>query len=247
MQLLLQFDARPRLLADVHQRLRRHFGTPTVGPWLEPLDQLVLSLIGGRTRSGVALAAFTALRRRFADWATVRDAPLAEVEATIARVTFAEVKAPQLQAALHALSQPDGRVALDDLTQLSVPAALNRMERLPGVGRKVAAAVLNFSTLRRAALVIDSHHLRILRHLRIVGRRVPAHVAYDRVMPLLPPAWGAVEMERHHLLMKHLGQTICTVTQPDCGRCPLRPLCPDGRMRRRWSRPPRLALVAKAT
>ena len=60
------------------------------------------------------------------------------------------------------------------------------LERLSGVGRKFAAATPNFGTLARPALVIDTHHLRVLRRLGFVGWRADLRKTYDTVMPLLP-------------------------------------------------------------
>jgi adenine-specific DNA glycosylase len=118
-----------------------------------------------------------------------------------------------------------------------VDQALIWLERLPGVGRKVAAATLNFSTLRRAALVIDTHHLRVLRRLGLIDRRAGTVEAYDRLVPLLPGGWTAADLDEHHQLMKALGQTNCRHAFPICRRCPLRDLCPTaaagpGRSRR---------------
>ena len=227
MQLLLPLDDRSRRLAEVHRRIERHFGPQ--GPFLQldPVSQLVLALIGGRTRGAVSLAAFEALLTRFGSWAALRDAPLAEIEAAITPVTFAAVKAPRLKAALAAITDARGQPNLDGLAELSVADALARLERLPGVGRKVAAATLNFSRLRKAALVIDSHHLRILRRLHLVGRTADFRQAYDQVMPLLPADWSAAEFDAHHQLMKTLGQRICRHGAPLCRRCPLCGLCPS--------------------
>lgn len=226
MQIALMPDDRPRRLAEIDRRLRRRFGPQ--GPFLllDPVSQLILALIGGRTQSHVSKAAVEALLARFGGWEAVRDAPVAEIRETIGAVTYAEVKAPRLKAALEAITRDQGWLTLDGLDALSVEEALVWLERLPGVGRKVAAATLNFSTLRKVALVIDTHHLRVLRRLNIVGLRAGLRQAYDRTMPLLPRSWSAEEVDEHHQLMKTLGQTLCRHGRPQCGRCPLHDLCP---------------------
>ena len=226
MQLLLDLDDRASTLAEIHRRLQRRFGRP--GPFLrlDPVSQLVLSLIGGRTRSEVSRAAFERLLTRFGNWTAVRDAPVAEIRQAIRRVTFADVKAPRLKASLAEITRTRGSLTLDSLEVLTVEDALAWLERLPGVGRKVAAATLNFSTLRKAALVIDTHHVRLLRRLRFVGKCCTLRQAYDHVMPLVPPDWQADDLDDHHQLVKSLGQTICRHGTPVCRRCPLEDLCP---------------------
>lgn len=231
MQLQLALDDRPALLAEIHWRLLQRFGRQ--GPYLrlDPVSQLVLGLLGGRTRGEVSQAAFERLVLSFEDWAAVRDAPLAQVHRLMSAVTFAEDKAPRLKQALAAITASDDRPRLDRLMRLTVAESLFRLERLPGVGRKVAAATLNFSTLAKPALVIDTHHLRVLRRLGLVGRCTDFRQAYDIVMPLLPSSWDAAEICQHHVLFKRLGQDVCHHAVPLCERCPLVDLCPTGRIR----------------
>ena len=69
----------------VHRRLCDAYGCPV--PYfhdLDPLSELVSSLLSHRTRNADSGRAFKELRRRFNDWAAVRDAPKAEVERAVA-------------------------------------------------------------------------------------------------------------------------------------------------------------------
>ena len=231
MQLLLNLDDRAGTLLKVHRRLLRRFGHS--GPFLrlDPVSQLVLSLIGGRTRGAVSQAAFQVLQQRFGCWEAVRDAPVAEIHAAIRTVTFADVKAAHLKAALTAITAAEGRLTLDRLDSLTVADALLWLEGLPGVGRKVGAATLNFSTLRKKALVIDTHHLRVLARLGFVDTRCSFQQAYDRIVPLLPAGWRAADFDEHHQRMKRLGQTLCRPGAMACRRCPLYDLCPTASAR----------------
>lgn len=232
MQLLLDLDDRTGRLAEIHRRLRRRFGAPGPSLRLDPVSQLILSLIGGRTRGEVSKSAFETLLSRFGDWAAVRDAPADEIEKAIRAVTFAPVKARRLKAALMAITNAQDGPTLDGLAGLSVEQALAWLERLPGVGRKVAAATLNFSALRMRALVIDTHHLRVLRRLAFVGARTSPTRAHGRIVPLLPPDWSAAALDDHHQLMKRLGQAICRHHVPRCHCCPLQEVCPTAPPRR---------------
>lgn len=105
------------------------------------------------------------------------------------------------------------------------------LEGLPGVGRKIAAGVMNTSIFARPVLVIDSHHRRIVQRMGLVPSRADTARAYDTLMPVMPPEWSAPDMDEHHLLVKRLGQTICRPTQPDCGACPVVDDCETGTAR----------------
>lgn len=227
MQLALQLDGRQARFAEVDRRLRRHY-SPS-GPWLrlDPVSQLVLGMVGGRTYEADSRRAFLMLCDRYRGWERLRDAPSAEIREAIQAVTYAEVKARRLKAALSAVTRRRGSLSLDFLATWRVASALAWLESLPGVGRKTAAATLNFSTLKMPALVIDTHHLRVLRRLGFVGLRTTLPDAYDRVVPYLPMQWRPEDLDAHHQRMKTLGQDVCSHAEPTCGLCVLRDLCPS--------------------
>lgn len=227
MQLLLAFDDGAATFADIHHRLRARFGPQ--GPWrlLDPVSQLVLGIIGGRTRGSVSLVSLEALLLHFGSWERVCDASRLEIETAIARVTFAENKARHLQAALRYLSRRRGRLDLTFLESWPVNAALEWLEALPGVGRKASAATLNFSQLRMKALVIDTHHLRVMKRLGLVRPKAGILEAYRQIVPRLPARWIPADFDDHHQLVKSLGQTICRYDLPACADCPLREICPS--------------------
>ncbi|QPH54184.1 endonuclease III domain-containing protein [Pontivivens ytuae] len=238
MQLALNLDGRPALLAEIHRRLMEAFGPPTDYSRLDPVSQLVLAQLSGRTKGAVSKAAFRRLWLRYGSWAAVRDASEQGIRDTIHDVTFPETKAPQIQGALAAISGADGVPSLERIGDLPVPEALEVLERLPGVGRKVAAAILNFSTWRRPALVVDSHHVRVLRRVGVIGARATVRQAYDIVMPLLPPNWSADDLDAHHQVVKILGQRHCRPTSPSCHHCPIADLCRSARVVRGADPPP---------
>lgn len=101
-------------------------------------------------------------RAAYPDWAAVRDAPTADIQQTIAGVTWPEQKAPRIQQILRGITERrGGELSLDFLADLEVTEARAWLETLSGVGPKTSAAVLSFSTLRRPALPVDSHHHRV--------------------------------------------------------------------------------------
>lgn len=191
-----------------------------------PVGQLVKSLISGRTRDAASVAAYRALRGRFGSAAGVAAADPAAVEAALAAVTFPDAKARHLVAALRAVGaeRPDFR--LDFLRDLPMADALAWLERLPGVGRKTAAAVMNFSTIDRPVLAADGHVARVLGRLGL-GTADPAR-ASERVTAAMP-GWGAGDFRTFHVQLKRVGKTLCHPRAPDCPACPLRPLCATGR------------------
>ena len=98
----------------VHERLCAEYHCPIAYfHELDPLSELVSSLLSHRTRNADSGRAFKALRARFPSWDTVRDAPVADVEQAIAAVTWPEQKAPRIQAILHEITTRRGELSLD--------------------------------------------------------------------------------------------------------------------------------------
>jgi len=223
-----QDELRRKALA-IHERLCAVYGCPI--PYfhsLDPLSELISSLLSHRTRNADSGRAFKALRARYADWALLRDAPVQDVEETIQGVTWPEQKAPRLKAVLAAITERHGSLTLDFLTGMPVVEARAWLESIPGIGPKTSAAVLSFSTLRQAALPVDSHHHRVAQRTGLIARSVsvgPSHVA---LAAMLPPDWDAQQVYDNHEVMMLHGQRCCFYKKPACRRCAILDLCPTG-------------------
>ncbi len=216
----------------VHDRLCAAYHCPIAYfHTIDPLSELVSSLLSHRTRNADSGRAFNELRRRFPTWPGVRDAATADVQEAVAACTWPEQKAPRVQAVLRLVTELRGGLSdgtLDFLSDLPVPDARAWLEQLPGVGPKTSAAVLSFSTLRRTALPVDSHHHRVAVRLGLVGPKVAVGPSHAILEAQLPAGWSAQQVyDNHEVLMLH-GQRCCFYANPACGRCPLLDLCPTG-------------------
>ena len=225
---VMRMDVRDKVL-EIHHRLCRAYGCPiSYFHALDPLSELVSSLLSHRTRNADSGAAFKALRGRFPDWAEVAAAPVAAVEAAITRATWPEQKAPRIQAILRAIEAERGALSLDFLGDMTVEEARAWLERLPGIGPKTSAAVLSFSTLRRPALPVDSHHHRVAIRTGLIPAALAVGPSHRVLAAQLPADWDAQQIyDNHEVLMLH-GQRCCFFRSPACGRCPLLDLCPYG-------------------
>lgn len=214
---------------EIHRLLCTVYGCPVAYfHSLDPLSELVSSLLSHRTRNAASGAAFKALRRRWPDWQSVRDAPVAEVEATIAGVTWPEQKAPRIQAILRRITERVGSLSLDLLSGMTVPEARAWLEELPGVGPKTSAAVLSFSTLRQAALPVDSHHHRVAVRTGLIPASLAVGPSHAVLSAQLPEEWDAQQVYDNHEVMMLHGQRCCYYQAPACDRCVLLRLCPTG-------------------
>ena len=218
-------------LQQIHDKLLAYYGPPPPrNPW-PPLRQMVYSMLSSRTKTETSHEVLYALERHFGSWERVRDAAEIEVLNVIAPATFADEKAPRLQKALRRIThQNQGKLNLDFLHGQPIERIRRWLETFEGIGPKTSASVVNFSTIRGPALVIDSHHQRIAERLHLVAKGTPVAETEKKLLTIAPPAWGPEMLDDHHSLIKLHGQRTCPKLdwQPNCPRCPLLVICPTG-------------------
>jgi A/G-specific adenine glycosylase len=106
-----------------------------------------------------------------------------------------------------------------------VPASVEELRALPGVGSYTAAAIASFAFGRRHA-VLDTNVRRVLTRL-VTGAALPPTsptVAELRLAESLLPADGQ-QAAQWSVAVMELGALICTATRPRCGGCPLAGQC----------------------
>ena len=151
----------------------------------------------------------------FARWPTPSDlagAARADVERVIRPTGFFRNKANGLQRTAHALvTEHDG----------SVPADIEQLVRLPGVGRKTAKVVLGEAFGIAAGVTVDTHVRRVARRLGLTLQDDPEKIAGD-LEKIIPQA----EWTRFSMRMILHGRRVCTARKPRCESCVLEGICP---------------------
>ena len=100
-----------------------------------------------------------------------------------------------------------------------VPADREKLEALPGVGRKTANVVLNVA-FGQETMAVDTHIFRVSNRTGIAPGKTPLEVekALGRVIP------KEFRLHAHHWLILH-GRYICVAKNPKCEICPISDLC----------------------
>ena len=213
-----------RRIVIIRDRLRAAVGDLPPTTQREPIETLVKSIISSRTRDEVSLRAYQNLIGLYPSWLAMMRASETEILQAISEVTFAEDKARNLLLALQHIHVRHPDFDLHFLDNEPVPKVMAWLMALPGVREKVAAAALNFSTSGRSAFVMDTHVLRVLGRIGIIGARMSASKAYALVMSALY-AWAPADLADLHSYLKLLGQQVCSADVMHCRRCPIHDLC----------------------
>lgn len=101
-----------------------------------------------------------------------------------------------------------------------VPASIEELTSLPGVGRKTANLICGDIYHMPGAVVTDTHCIRIANRLGLCDTKDPRKVE-ETLRRLLPPEESNDFC--HRLVL--FGRDVCTARSPRCGECPLSEQC----------------------
>ncbi|MGD8738096.1 MAG: endonuclease III [Anaerolineae bacterium] len=205
---------------EIHQRLLEAYGEPTWRPHLEPVSELVSTILSQNTNDKNRDVAYERLRDRFPTWEAVRDAGVETVIEQIRPAGLANQKGPRIQNALRFITEERGELSLDFLADMPVDEAKDWLCSIKGVGPKTAAIVLLFS-LGRPAFPVDTHVHRVTKRLGLIGEKVSREKAHDELEQLVPEQ----NYYPFHLNVIHHGRQVCTSRKPHCEGCTLQDLC----------------------
>lgn len=106
-----------------------------------------------------------------------------------------------------------------------IPATMDALVKLPGVGRKTANVVLGNAFAMNEGVVVDTHVGRLSGLLELTRQTDPLKVEQD-LMALTPrDDWALLS----HLLILH-GRRVCIARRPRCGECVVAEWCPSRRL-----------------
>lgn len=204
----------------VRERLLEVFGEPTWRPHLDPISELVSTILSQNTNDTNRDLAFDRLQERFSSWEQVRDGDVDKVIDAIRPAGLANQKGPRIQDALQFITKERGRLDLEFLADWPVDKAKQWLSSIKGVGPKTAAIVLLFA-LGKPAFPVDTHVHRVTKRLGLIGPKTSREKAHDELEELIPPE----DYYSFHLNLIRHGREVCTSRTPHCEKCVLRELC----------------------
>lgn len=239
---------RPGLMADTLAAMAEMYGVPTWVRMLDPVGELVLTILSQNSADINAEKAFDALRSAYPsqpvdpaaadrvnrpgwggvgvgsgaapDWSAVEAAPLGELVDVIRPGGLAPQKAPRIQASLRAVRAAGGEYSLDFLAELPPLEARARLTAIPGIGVKTASVVLLFS-FGTPLMPVDRHVERVAKRIGLVPLKATAVQAHDYFLAMLTPD----QMHEGHVNLITHGRQTCHARRPACDRCAIRPRC----------------------
>ena len=144
-----------------------------------------------------------------AEWAAI---PQAVLEEAIHSTGFYRNKAKNILGLCRTVEEKFGG---------ELPAEMESLLTLPGVGRKTANVIL-VSAFGKPGIVVDTHMIRLSNRLGFAtgSDAVKIEFALQEIIPR--KKWGHFS----HAIVFH-GRRCCTARKPDCAQCPVNRWCPS--------------------
>jgi endonuclease-3 len=176
-----------------------------------PLELLIALILAAQARDELVNKVTVDLFRRYRAAADYATAPLSKLESQVGKINFYRNKAKSIRNCCQALVERfDGQV----------PANLEDLISLPGVGRKTANIVLG-NAFGKPAIGVDTHVMRLTQRLGLTKNTDPDKVETD-LMAIVPES----RRVRFCHVMQYHGRRICLAKKPKCPQCAIRSLCP---------------------
>lgn len=176
------------------------------------LQLVVATVLSAQTTDAAVNRVTPALFARFRTAQDFADASQEEMEEHLKTLNFFRNKSKSLIGLGRALVERHGG---------EVPAEMDALTQLPGVGRKTANVVLGVGFGLLEGVVVDTHVKRIAARLGFTREDDPEKVERDLLGVLLP----AERVMFTHRIIDH-GRAVCTARRAFCERCTVAPLCP---------------------
>jgi endonuclease III len=179
----------------------------------EPFDVLIATMLSAQTRDAVTAAATARLFGVARTPQTIARLTEKQIEKLIYPVSFYRNKAVHVKAACRLLVDRYGG---------RVPATMEELLALPGVGRKTANLVLILSFKSLKNICVDTHVHRISNRLGWVRTRTPEATEQALYKATHARWWPYI-----NLYLVTWGQNVCKPIYPRCSACVIREFCPQ--------------------
>ncbi len=200
-----------KVIKIIDELLRVHPDAKCDLDFSTPLELLVALILAAQSRDEMVNQITVRLFKTYRtpeDYAII---PAPKLEESIRRINFFRNKTKSIQNCCREIVER---------FQGKVPANLDDLLTLPGVGRKTANILLG-NAFGRHTIGVDTHVMRLSQRLGLTKNTNPDKIEFD-LTPLVPEK---IRVKFCHLLQYH-GRRVCFAKKPRCPECTIRAICP---------------------
>ena len=200
--------------AEIHRRLLELYPDAHCElNYRNPFELAVATILSAQCTDKRVNMVTPELFRRWPNADALGQATREEIEAVIQSTGFFRNKAKSLSGFATQLMDNHGG---------ELPAVMEDLVVLPGIGRKTANVVLGNAFGINEGVVVDTHVQRLSNRFGLT-RETDAVKVERALIPLFPrESWTMLS----HLMIWH-GRRVCDARRPKCGVCTLADICPS--------------------
>jgi len=176
----------------------------------DPFKVLIGTILSARTRDETTTKVVNNLFRKFKNAKEMADANIGEIRSIIHSIGFYKIKAERVKEVSQIIVKSFNG---------EVPDNIQKLLKLPGVGRKTANCVLVYG-FNKPAIPVDIHVHRISNRIGLVSTETPEETEMELRRILERKYWTKVN---NTFVM--YGQNICLPIKPKCKLCKLKRVC----------------------
>ena len=202
--------------AAIEERMFEHYGPGKASlDYRTPFELTVAVVLSAQCTDAAVNKVTPRLFAAFPTPAAMAAASSDEVAEIIHSLGFFRSKAKNLVALAQMVTADFGG---------EVPADVDELQKLPGVGRKTANCVMCEAFRDPQGIAVDTHVFRISHRLKLVGPSADTPEKVEAQLMRLYPRrdW---QFLNHQLVW--FGRETCSARNPKCGACPIADLCPS--------------------
>jgi endonuclease-3 len=198
------------------ERLREAYPAATELAHENPFQLLIATILSAQTTDKMVNLVTPKLFARYPTAFDLAAAEPAEVESIVKPTGFYRVKARRIIAASRKLVELFGG---------EVPATMEGLLQIPGIGRKTANVILG-AGFDEPGFAVDTHVIRLTNLLKLVSTRDPVKIERQVCSMVPPEEWTGLSLR----LILH-GRRVCIARRPRCEECILNDFCPSSTTR----------------
>ena len=208
----------------ISQRLRDAYGSPNLGNYQSPVDELFFILLSQRTTGPSYERVFPRFKSWIGDWNELPKKRVEDVAEAISEAGLSGQKSKHALGIAEKLYRDFGEVSLNRIMDSSDIEVQEYLTSLPGVGIKTAKCVMMFS-MGRQVLPVDAHVARIADRVGLVNSSSSKSRTNEVLEAVVPQD---LRYDFHVNAVAH-GRAVCRARNPKCSECAIKRLCHHGR------------------
>ena len=201
-------------VAEILARLKRMYPKAKCSlDFTNPFELLMATILSAQSTDARVNIVTKSLFRKYPGPAEFAAASQVEMEKDVKQTGFFRNKAKAVIACSKAIMERHAG---------EVPATMEELTALPGVGRKTANVVLSNAFKVPVGIVVDTHVARVSARLGLTASSDAVTIEHDLLRLVPKKEWTSYS----HRIIYH-GREICIARKPKCRECLLNDVCPS--------------------